>query len=1076
MAKVSLRSYNREIEGFIDQNRLDEAIAHSRHILQTYPKHLDTYRLLGKAFLEAKQYDEAVDVFTRVLSSVPDDFVSHVGMSIIRDEQGRLDDAISHMERAFETQPSNAAIQNELRRLFGRRDGMQPTKIRMNRGALAHMYVQGELYPQAISEIRAVLAADSQRMDMRTLLARAYFHAGQKADASDACAQLLETHPYSLDANRIMAELTQGTGSQEVSAVYRDRVIELDPYAAHSPGSVFRSSEAPEVAVSLEHLEFRGPDMEPAPEWKPAGIGEPAPDSQPEWLKKDYPASEESPAPRLESGKELPEFMRAAGWTATTGAIEEPAPPAFGAEETEQTDLAPGDMPEWLKAMAPQEEPEEPPVVPAPPIAPLQGAEIPDWLSDATPRDAEAAVPMQAAEPAADLPEWLREMKSEGAGTPAAEVPAAPVDEPAAWMADMTLGEVEADSIPTREPAASSVDDTPDWLKTISAEAEEPAQDIPDWLKNIEATEPGLAPSSAEASLPDWLEPTVEEAAPAPSMRAPEPLETEFPPKITPVEPLTPPPSLESLGTSAKEQDDALAWLESLAAKHGARAEEMVSDPNARTDKPPEWVEQAKALNEGQPGTPEPATDATQPIFLEPEPDEKVEQAVEPVEAESPYMETPEPVAPELEGSIRFDEVGEARVIEPEAEQPESLEYMVEPPAGEEEPILEPFVPGAGTPAADETGIWLRSLDQKETVSEAGSEAITAEFIESIEQAETWTKSPEETVPPIAEAAKTPVEETSDLPDWLQDIDREEEAWSAAPIAETLDEDIPAWLQGETEAEAEAEPTAPGDWQPAEARLEPEAPEAEAAPAPEKREEEIPSWLEKEAEAAGETEPEISAAPVGMEAELEAPQELRVEPEDAPTPEQREEKIPFWLRREPIPADDAEPLIPAQAEAPQEPEAERMAPVEMETVEPEPEVQPEAQPEAEAEAEAPHVEEPGPELQPAEAAPTPVKLPARRAERPERRPAGAASPVGEPVLTLARAEMNRGSIPTALDQYRRLIKRGKYLEETIHDMREALYRYPVEVSIWQTLGDAYMRENRLQEALDAYTKAEELLR
>ena len=41
---------------------------------------------------------------------------------------------------------------------------------------------------------------------------------------------------------------------------------------------------------------------------------------------------------------------------------------------------------------------------------------------------------------------------------------------------------------------------------------------------------------------------------------------------------------------------------------------------------------------------------------------------------------------------------------------------------------------------------------------------------------------------------------------------------------------------------------------------------------------------------------------------------------------------------------------------------------------------------------------------------------------------------------------------------------------------QALYRYPVEVAILQALGDAYMRANRLQDALDSYTKAEELLR
>ena len=58
----------------------------------------------------------------------------------------------------------------------------------------------------------------------------------------------------------------------------------------------------------------------------------------------------------------------------------------------------------------------------------------------------------------------------------------------------------------------------------------------------------------------------------------------------------------------------------------------------------------------------------------------------------------------------------------------------------------------------------------------------------------------------------------------------------------------------------------------------------------------------------------------------------------------------------------------------------------------------------------------------------------------------------------------------------KLIKKGKLLDEIIFDLREALYRYPVEVSIHQALGDAYMRANQLQDALDAYTKAEELLR
>src|SRR5512139_109610 len=159
MAKISLRAYFREIEGLIEHGQLAEATAHCKHILQFYPKLLAAYRLLGKSFLEDQRYSDAADIFQRVLSSVPDDFVSQLGMSIIREDEGNLDAAIWHMERAFEIQPANVAIQSEMRRLYGRRDGMEPPRVRLTRGALARMYLKGELYQQAISELRAALNA-----------------------------------------------------------------------------------------------------------------------------------------------------------------------------------------------------------------------------------------------------------------------------------------------------------------------------------------------------------------------------------------------------------------------------------------------------------------------------------------------------------------------------------------------------------------------------------------------------------------------------------------------------------------------------------------------------------------------------------------------------------------------------------------------------------------------------------------------------------------------------------------------------------------------------------------------------
>ena len=106
------------------------------------------------------------------------------------------------------------------------------------------------------------------------------------------------------------------------------------------------------------------------------------------------------------------------------------------------------------------------------------------------------------------------------------------------------------------------------------------------------------------------------------------------------------------------------------------------------------------------------------------------------------------------------------------------------------------------------------------------------------------------------------------------------------------------------------------------------------------------------------------------------------------------------------------------------------------------------------------------------AAPQPYKEPVTRA----RGTAMLTMPTIDPILGSARSELSRSNIPGALEIYGKLIKKGRFLDEVVFDLREALDRFPVEVSIWQSLGDAYMRANRLQDALDAYTKAEELLR
>jgi len=265
MAKIPLRTYIKDIDSLIDQGLTEEAIAHCKHILKLFPKYLEAYGALGKAYLESQRYSEASDILERILSANPDDFVSQIGLSIIREDENNLDAAIFHMERAYEIQSSNTAIQEELKRLYGRRDGITPHKIRISRGALVRMYLRGELYPQTIAEARIALQDDPNRPDLEIALARAYFALGKDADATEICQRLIGKLPFCLDANQIMASITENTRSTDINT-YRQKLIALDPYVEFCASSSTNSQTVSDDSILVDHLDWQpsmGMDQQP---------------------------------------------------------------------------------------------------------------------------------------------------------------------------------------------------------------------------------------------------------------------------------------------------------------------------------------------------------------------------------------------------------------------------------------------------------------------------------------------------------------------------------------------------------------------------------------------------------------------------------------------------------------------------------------------------------------------------------------------------------------------------------------------------------------------------------------------
>ncbi len=530
MENVSLRVYNHEIGSMIEGGRLDEAVAHCRHILETFPMHVETYRLLGKAFLEARRYEDAANIFQRVLMAVPDDFVSQVGMSIIRDDEGRVDDAIWHMERAFEVQPSNSAIQGELRRLYGRRDGVEPSKIRLSRDTLANMYTQGELFDQAIAEIRSILAEQPDRPDLQVMLMRAYYRSGQKGEAAEIASTLLKKYPNCVDALRLLVDIDPGSENMENTREFRHRLSQLDPYSFSTIDSVSASGQPIEAAANLQRLDYRSGLLPGSvhPDWASSlGIKlNPEENDGPATVQLHAPKAAGMPEvtipkrsgveaePALDAGPDaLPGWMRFPGQLDSTGEGKD-KPDTAGVLQPEEPN-ARAEIPAWLMSTAPSESLDDKNKNPNESIEGLPEGEedIPDWLKSTAPHEATEKTQLGPLEIAGSLPENTDESIS---SVNPIETVSAPAVEPEKF------GEVQpakGENIPEwLKPAAATIDLGEEVMEPKELDAPQPvnAEDVPDFLKSLAQTEPvseaametrnDIEPHIAsEADLPDSL-------------------------------------------------------------------------------------------------------------------------------------------------------------------------------------------------------------------------------------------------------------------------------------------------------------------------------------------------------------------------------------------------------------------------------------------------------------------------------------------------------------------------------------------------------------------------------------------
>jgi tetratricopeptide (TPR) repeat protein len=1064
MPDIRLQDYVVKIKELIRNVRLDEAIAHCQHILRHYPKHIETYSLLGEACLEKQMYREAIEFFQRTLGADPENLIARVGLGVIYDEQGAFPEAIWQLERAFELVPGNAEVRRELLRLYGQYDEIDKTRLKLTRGALGRLYSRNGLYERAISEFRAVLRQDPDLPDIRVALVDALWREGRQVEAVEMCLELLDDLPNCLKANLILGDIWLRGGDEE-SAQQRLRVARaLDPEGRVAQELMGKDSPLspeevliPELDAIPDDFEFGPTDVLAAEAVEIVAVEELAEEAEP-WG----------------ADEELPEWLRDVGVTAEEPALDltEEAVPELATDELLPTE----EMPEWLQEvmgeeglapagefMSAEEESVDEDLTAeeeaAQDIEYLESPELADAAATATGAglasaaalagglaaaslwgDEEEEESVEAETTGEDMPEWLQDLVGEAAPSPDDVT-----DLEVGAFAGLAVAEIEEE--PEFEEEALPADETLDWQQDLDAaqieeivapayaEAEEepgfeaealPADEIPDWLRDLDAAEVeeiGGLPVAEEAE-----EETVAVEAEA--------LEGDEMPDW-----------LRDLGVAeAEEEGEAqpVAELETveisgLSLDEGE--EEVVTEAVPLIDEIPDWLRDLDAVEVEEISSP-PVADSGERVVRASQVPASLQALVaagllDEADIESAMAEMSED---ELAAQMAEDVPDWLKDLV-EEEEPTAIESAAEAaePAGVQ-PVKEVLV--------EEFAVETVELEPEEVL--VVEEAVVEAFEPELEAAVLIEEGIAEAVEPEAEEALVVEEAVAEV----VEAEPEAEVFIEEVIAEAVEPEAEEALAvEEVMAEAaEPEPEAEEALAVEEAVAEAAEPEPEAAVL---IEEVMAEAVEPEAEEALVVEEVMAEA-----AELEPEEALVVEEAVAevfePEPEAEEALVVEEVMAEAVEPEPEEAVVveEAMAEA-AEPEPEVLIEEVMaEAVEPEPEVDiavEEAIVEAEEKAEAPSRAD---------------ELLKQLKTRPRDYSAR---------LELARLHYTEQEWDRALANYEKLISARRFLPDVVDDL-EALADQGVEPArVYHMLGDAYMQQDQLDEALEMYRLARQKL-
>jgi tetratricopeptide (TPR) repeat protein len=187
----------------LQENKIDDAIAHYRSALQMQPDSWDAEYNLGTALLGKGQADEAIPHCERAVRMRPTDPDARVSLGNALLQKGRIDEAIAHYQQAITAQPDHF----------------------LARYSLGHALLEKGELDGAIQVCRSALLLRDSDADCHTTLAIALEEKGNPADAIRHYQKALDLSPQSIPTLTNLAWLL--STSQDASLRNGPKAIEL---------------------------------------------------------------------------------------------------------------------------------------------------------------------------------------------------------------------------------------------------------------------------------------------------------------------------------------------------------------------------------------------------------------------------------------------------------------------------------------------------------------------------------------------------------------------------------------------------------------------------------------------------------------------------------------------------------------------------------------------------------------------------------------------------------------------------------------------------------------------------------